>query len=112
MTEKPAGARLRYPERHAFTLIELLVVIAIVGVLVAILLPAVQAAREAARAASCRNNLKQIATAMHLYHDSMKRLPPARIDGLTIGAGASSFLAILPYLEEKSSADLYDRKKG
>ena len=112
MTETSTGLRLRNAARGAFTLVELLVVIAIVGVLVAILLPAVQAAREAARAASCRNNLKQIATAMHLYHDSMKRLPPARIDGATIGAGASAFLAILPYLEEKSSADLFDSKKG
>ena len=58
-----------------FTLVELLVVIAIIGVLVGLLLPAVQAARETARRSSCRNNLKQFALAMHMYHDSAKAFP-------------------------------------
>jgi prepilin-type N-terminal cleavage/methylation domain-containing protein len=62
--------------RRAFTLVEILVVIAIIGILVALLLPAVQAAREASRAASCKNNLKQIGLALHMYHDNHRRLPP------------------------------------
>jgi len=72
---------MRSPRRRSsgFTLIELLVVIAIIAILIALLLPAVQQAREAARRATCQNNLKQIALALHNYHDSHKIFPPGQI---------------------------------
>jgi prepilin-type N-terminal cleavage/methylation domain-containing protein/prepilin-type processing-associated H-X9-DG protein len=63
---------------RGFTLIELLVVIAIIAVLIALLLPAVQSAREASRRTQCLSNLKQLALAMHQYHDVHSVLPPGK----------------------------------
>lgn len=93
--------------QRAFTLVELLVVIAIIGILVALLLPAVQSAREASRRTQCLNNLKQIALAVHQYHDVNLLLPPGEADGGTY-SGASAFCRILPYLEQSSGYVLYD----
>ena len=66
-------------ERSGFTLIEILVVLAIIGILIALILPAVQAARSAARRMQCASRIRQNVLAVHLYHDALKRLPPANI---------------------------------
>lgn len=110
----PCRSLVPRPLPRGFTLVELLVVIAIVGVLIALLLPAIQAAREAARSASCKNNLKQISTAIHLYHDAFKRLPPARMDdsGDHVNNFNGTFVMILPFLEEQSSAARFDNGKA
>jgi len=96
--------------RNGFTLIELLVVIAIIAVLVAILLPAVQQAREAARRSTCKNNLKQIALAVHNYHDTYNMTPHSGGWASTIAAykHASPLVSILPFVEASATYDLYD----
>ncbi len=99
-----------------FTLVELLVVIAIIGVLVSLLLPAVQAAREAARRTQCANNIRQLAVALHNYHDTVGRFPPGGIYYSTnawpnpnsTSWRASWITMLLPQLEQQGLYDLYD----
>jgi prepilin-type N-terminal cleavage/methylation domain-containing protein/prepilin-type processing-associated H-X9-DG protein len=82
--------------RRGFTLIELLVVIAILAVLIGLLLPAVQKVRESAAASQCRNNLHQLATALHTYHDTYNRFPP----GGRSADQLSWHVFILPQIEQ------------
>jgi prepilin-type N-terminal cleavage/methylation domain-containing protein/prepilin-type processing-associated H-X9-DG protein len=93
------------PARTGFTLIELLVVIAIIAVLISLLLPAVQQAREAARRTQCKNNLKQLALALHNYHDTHLTLPAGATYSAVPRSDAGSFgpswvAMILPYIEQ------------
>lgn len=95
-------SRRRDSSRNGFTLIELLVVIAIIAILIALLLPAVQQAREAARRTRCKNNLKQIALAMHNYESSNNALPPsmAIVPTITSNASWSIHGRLLPFMEQ------------
>jgi prepilin-type N-terminal cleavage/methylation domain-containing protein len=94
---------------RGFTLVELLVVIAIIGTLVALLLPAIQAARESARRSQCINNLKQIGTAIQIYHDAKRQYPMGR-NGRNQFTVSWAFF-ILPQIEEQSLYDAYDDTK-
>jgi type II secretory pathway pseudopilin PulG len=81
------------------------VVMAIIAVLIGLLVPAVQRVRESAGRTQCANNLKQIALAAHLYHDTHHRLPPSRV---SLHEGQSWAWFMLPYLEQQA---LYEKWK-
>ena len=97
-------ARIR---RTGFTLIELLVVIAIIAILAAILFPVFAKAREAARSASCKSNLKQLATAWMMYVQDYDEKCPYNSWGQGDPCGAPSggpkrgiwFASVQPYIK-------------
>ncbi len=90
--------------QRGFTLIELLVVIAIIAILIALLLPAVQQAREAARRTQCRNNLHQLALALHNYESTFTVFPMAG----TRDADFSVQARLLPYIEQANLQNQLD----
>src|SRR6266498_5967339 len=96
----------RCPQRRlGFTLIELLVVLAILGVLIGLLVPALQQVRASANRLACASNLRQLALAVHAYHDAHRRIPYNQFLGAYRGGPdgtAWSWLArLLPYLDQQ-----------
>lgn len=75
--------------------------------MVGMLLPAVQSARAAARRTQSTNNLKQIALALHNYHDVYKRFPPPVVVGPDGKTTHSWRVAILPFVDQVSLYDQY-----
>ena len=89
--------------RVGFTLIELLVVIAVIGVLIALLLPAVQKVREAANRMQCSNNLKQLALALHNFHDAQNHFPAENIH-INDHPRTNWIAHLFPYFEQPFTA--------
>jgi len=92
--------------RTGFTLFQLLILLAVLAILLGLLLPAVQKVREAAARAQSTNNLKQLALAVHNYHDTNNKMP-AGLDANKFGAAAY----LLPFIEQQNVFQLIDFKK-
>jgi hypothetical protein len=74
----------------------------------AMLLPAISVAREGARRATCGNNLRQLALALHNYHDRYGCFPPAYVadkDGKPVHSWR---VLILPFMECRPLYERYD----
>lgn len=76
------------------------------AVMAALLLPAVQQAREAARRTQSRNSLRQIAIAMHNYHDAHRSFPARAIFDEEGKPLLSWRVHLLPFLDQQK---LYDQ---
>ena len=92
--------------RPAFTLTEVLVVIAIITLGIAILAPRLLMATAAARRTQCRNNLAQLALAIHTYETTHGVFPPGTINrtgpiqNIPEGYHVGWTIQILPFLEQ------------
>lgn len=69
--------------------------------------PVRSGAREAPRRISCANNLKQIALALHSYHDRYGSFPPAYVIGPDGKRRHSWRVLILPFVEQEALYTLY-----
>jgi len=87
------------------TLIELVVAFAVLTLLMSLLLPAAQMARESARRLDCQNRHRQVALALHNFHETHGHLPgPA---SSAVGPPAfprmlSEWAHVLPFLDQTS----------
>jgi prepilin-type processing-associated H-X9-DG protein len=82
------------------SLLELLVVVAILAVVVALTLSGVQKVRMSAARTRCADQVRQLALALHGYHDARGQLPP----GIAPDGSPQPYLSwlarVLPYVEQ------------
>jgi prepilin-type N-terminal cleavage/methylation domain-containing protein len=105
---------MHYTSRRAITLIECLVVLAIIVILFGLLSPATRKVRDAAARSQCSNNLKQLAIALHSYHDMHRQFPHGSItsDAITPDERLGWMVELLPHLEQELLAAKFDRTNG
>ena len=82
---KGTEANLKKGIQRAFTLIELLVVIAIIAILAALLFPVFAEAKNSAKITVCISNMKQVATAFHMYLADNDDVWPGVVSATNVG---------------------------
>ena len=93
---------------RGFALLDLLILLAAIGVLSSLLIVGVGYQTEQARQNACVNNLKQLALAVHNYHDVFQSMPAARgafaeldrtAESDDPGSYFSAFVVLTPFTE-------------
>jgi type II secretory pathway pseudopilin PulG len=92
---------LRTSSRSAITMVELLLVLGVIMILGGLVLPLLARSREQAHLTSCRNNLRQLALAVHQYHHQNRAMPPYA-SGQNGEVFGSWFIHLMPYVEQES----------
>ncbi len=89
--------------------VELAVTVVIASVMIFLLWPAVVNDRTGPRRMKMANQLKQVALAMHNYHDTYKKLPPAyEVDDQ--GKRTNSWrIRLLPFLEQEPAHEQFNK---
>jgi hypothetical protein len=84
----------------------------VVGVLLTLMLPGLGHPPEATYRTQCKNNLKQIAIALHNYYDVYDTLPPAYVADENGKPLYSWRVLILPYIEQANMYEQFDKTKA
>lgn len=80
-----------------------LCVLCVPAILIALLVPAVQKVRESAARTQTMNNMRQIAIAMHGFHDQRKHFPSSKMEAQQFGAPQPELswrVTVLPFVEQ------------
>jgi type II secretory pathway pseudopilin PulG len=90
-----------------FSVRQMLIAVTILAVILSLGGWAVRVAREEARISRCQNNLKQIALALHNYHDAFRHFPTAFSRGADGTPWHSWRVDILPFIEQQPLYNSY-----